>query len=253
MKSWKASNMETLDAESFSRLMAEVITPDVFLCMYLLISQVHDVMGLSKAKADEADPKPTFSKDVFRLEICGPGEDHLSVIGVPGIFKHTIPGRTSQQGIGIVRDMVLGYMQNPRSVMLTVIPASVDITTQDILEMARDQDREGIRTIGVITKPDLVDEGAEKRVMELVEGKNSQLRLGWSVVRNPGQKQLEDQYPDRGTLEARIFRDEKPWISLDKDMLELALSRFDCGKYRAHIFAANFRKQFPFVIMRSSH
>lgn len=43
--------------------------------------------------------RSTFSNDVFRLEICGPDEDHLSVIDVPGIFKNTTPGLTSKADI----------------------------------------------------------------------------------------------------------------------------------------------------------
>lgn len=52
-------------------------------------------------------------------------------------------------------------MRNPRSVMLTVVPANVDVATQEILELARDCDPEGDRTLGILTKPDLVDRGAE--------------------------------------------------------------------------------------------
>jgi len=45
-------------------------------------------------------------------------------------------------------------------------------------------DPDGIRTLGVLTKPDLVDKGAEKNVIDLVEGRKHQLKLGWHVLRN---------------------------------------------------------------------
>jgi hypothetical protein len=201
-------------------------------------------MGLSRPDSDETRSKPAFSKDVFRLEICGPDEDHLSVVDVPGIFKLPIPGRTSQKDIGIVRNMVLGYMQNPRSIMLTVIPANVDIATQDILEMARETDPEGDRTLGVFTKPDLVDEGAEPRIMELIEGRKSELKLGWSIVRNPGQKQLSDKSTDRDTVEADFFRDETPWNSLDKDKVGVAALKVRLQE----IQTKHTRREFPKVI-----
>jgi hypothetical protein len=90
--------------------------------------------------------KSTFSNDVFRLEICGPDEDHLSVIDVPGIFKNTTPGLTSKTDIQLARDMVLEYMRNPRSIMLTVVPANVDIATQEIIELARTRPRRTMNT-----------------------------------------------------------------------------------------------------------
>ena len=205
---------------------------------------VYEVMGLSGADGKESSSKQTFSKDVFRLEISGPDEDHLSVIDVPGIFKNTTPGLTSKEDIGIVRDMVLGYMQNPRSIMLTVVPANVDITTQEILEMARELDPEGNRTLGVLTKPDLVDKGAETEAMELVDGKKSGLKLGWSIVRNPGQQQLLESNTDRDNTEVRFFRDEGPWNNLDKDKVGIGALRTRLQE----IQTAHIRREFPKVM-----
>lgn len=76
----------------------------------------------------------------------------------------------------MVESMVQNYMKNPRRIMLAVVPANVDIATQEILEKAEDVDPEGTRTLGVLTKPDLVDKGAEKDVIDLVEGRTHQLK-----------------------------------------------------------------------------
>lgn len=158
----------------------------------------------------------TFSDDVLRLEITGPDEEHLSIIDVPRIFNNTTEGVTSNDDIQTVRDIVLGYMKNPRSVMLTVIPSNVDIATQEILELAKDLDPEGNRTIGVLTKPDLVDEGTERSVLDLLNGKKQGIKLGWNVVRNPGQKELDEGRVDRDS-EGRFFRDIKPWNTVHKE------------------------------------
>ncbi len=45
-----------------------------------------------------------------------------------------------------------------------MVPANVDIATQEIVQMAKDADPMGKRTLGVLTKPDLVDKGAEDEV-----------------------------------------------------------------------------------------
>ena len=47
----------------------------------------------------------------------------------------------------LVRNIVLGSMENPRSVMLTVIPANVNVVTQEILELANDIGQEGDTTL----------------------------------------------------------------------------------------------------------
>lgn len=159
--------------------------------------------------------KPTFSNDVFRLEICGPDEDHLSVIDVPGIFKNTVPGVTSKADIQLVHNMVVGYMENPRSIMLMVVPANVDIATQEVVELARGYDPEGQRTLGVLTKPDLVDMGAEHRVLNIIRGEDLTFKHGWFLVRNLGQRELQEGV-DRNAAE-EAYRQTEPWNSVPRD------------------------------------
>ena len=174
-------------------------------------------MGLSKPNEGSLGKGPIFSRDVLRLEICGPFQEHLSVVDVPGIFKNVTPGVTTKEDIALVRNMVLGYMDNPRSVMLTVIPANVDVATQEIPQIAADVDPDGGRTLGVLTKPDLVDEGAEPRVIDLLEGRTHPLRLGWNIVRNPGQKEMSNPSLDRQRNEINFFNTEHLWNKVAKE------------------------------------
>jgi dynamin family protein len=188
----------------------------------------------------------TFSEDVLCLEICGPKEQLFSVIDVPGIFRKTTVGVTTKQDQEIVLAMVKRYMANPRSIMLTVVPANVDIATQEILTMAEEVDEEGIRTLGVLTKPDLVDSGAEKPVLDLVKGVRHQLEMGWYILRNPGQKDIENSSTDRVAMERSFFRDRAPWNTLDKDRVgvEALQTRLQ------EILTSKIRSEFPKVCYR---
>jgi hypothetical protein len=102
-------------------------------------------------------------------------------------------------------------------VMLASVPANVDLATQEILEMAKDVDPEGLRTAGVLTKPDLVDRGAEQNIIDLIEGKGRDAQLDWSVVRNPGQLDLDDPAADRTVIEEKFFDQVAPWNSVSPD------------------------------------
>ena len=162
-------------------------------------------------------PKKSFSNDTFKIEICGPEQEHLSVIDVPGIFKRTTAGLTTREDINRVKDMVISYMDNPRAVILAVIPANVDIATQEILELAEDCDPQGKRTLGVLTKPDLVDQGAEKNVISILDGEQHVLKLGWYVVRNPGQKEMANPNFERLACERKFFDSTEPWSKVSKE------------------------------------
>jgi hypothetical protein len=133
--------------------------------------------------------------------------------------------------MSMVKSMVRAYMGNPRSVMLTVIPANVDLATQEILEMTEEVDPDGQRTLGVLTTPYLVDKGAEQAVVDLINGQKHQLALGWSLVRNPGQQHLTDPTTNRQALE-KGFSQARPhgmvWI---RRRLGSLRSKYVCGRF----------------------
>jgi hypothetical protein len=202
--------------------------------------QVTQVMGI---QSSEQKGVKSFSNDVFRLEIAGPDQEPFSVIDVPGIFKRTTLGLTTKEDMAMVDNLVRDYMSNPRSVMLVVIPCNVDIATQEILQRAEDLDPKGIRTFGILTKPDLVDKGSESSIVSLIEGKTHQLRLGWHLLRNPGQADLMCSLQERRDTEQNFFRDENPWNTLDEGKLGIVSLRS-----RLHeILGDHIRREFPKV------
>lgn len=204
-------------------------------------------MGLARSESTTTNIKKTFADDVLKIEICGPEQQHLSVIDVPGIFKKTTPGVTTKADMAMVRNMVKTYMQNPRSVILAVIPANVDIATQEILDMAEECDTKGQRTLGVLTKPDLVDKGAEKGVIDIVDGKSHPLNLGWCIVRNPGQQALADSSNDRHAAEKIFFETESPWNTITQERLGVEALRLRL----VEILAEMIKREFPRVCILS--
>lgn len=204
-------------------------------------------MGLARSESTTTNIKKTFADDVLKIEICGPEQQHLSVIDVPGIFKKTTPGVTTKADMAMVRNMVKTYMQNPRSVILAVIPANVDIATQEILDMAEECDTKGQRTLGVLTKPDLVDKGAEKGVIDIVDGKSHPLNLGWCIVRNPGQQALADSSNDRHAAEKIFFKTESLWNTITQERLGVEALRLRL----VEILAEMIKREFPRVCILS--
>ncbi len=59
----------------------------------------------------------------------------------------------------------------------------VDIATVDIIERASRADPDGKRTIGVLTKPDMIGEGAHAPVIETLLNVSKPLKLGYVMVK----------------------------------------------------------------------
>ena len=88
----------------------------------------------------------------------------LTLIDLPGITLIPIAGQPDNIE-QITRDMAMRYVGDPRTIILCVVPANADMTTSDGLRMARKIDAKGIRTIGVITKIDIMDRGTNAKRM----------------------------------------------------------------------------------------
>lgn len=83
---------------------------------------------------------------------------NLTLIDLPGVTK--IPVGDQPDDIEAqVREMILEYISKENCLILAVSPANVDLATSDALKLARKVDKDGTRTIGVITKLDLIAVG----------------------------------------------------------------------------------------------
>ncbi|KAK3681086.1 dynamin family protein [Podospora appendiculata] len=179
-----------------------------------ILNKVNIQMGI-RTSTNPGGQK-TFTEDVLKIEKCGPDEDYLTVIDVPGIFRLTAEGVTTNKDKKLVIDMVKRYIRDPRTIILAVLPANVDVFTQEILALAKEYDKDGEYTLGVLTKPDLVTEISGKiAVCNMVQGKRKPLNLGYYIVRNRGGDDSGKQDADGSDLQDRegIFK-EHPWCDL---------------------------------------
>ncbi|KAL8272136.1 hypothetical protein Esti_003979 [Eimeria stiedai] len=113
----------------------------------------------------------------------------LSLIDLPGITRVPLKGSDQSDDIeALTRQMALRYATDPRTIILAVLPANADMSTSDALQLARRVDPRGVRTIGVITKVDLMDKGTDASKMLL--GEEIPLRLGYTGVKNRSQADI---------------------------------------------------------------
>jgi dynamin GTPase len=100
---------------------------------------------------------------------------NLTLIDLPGLTKVPVgdqPPDIEHQ----IRDMILTFIARETCLVLAVTPANSDLATSDALKLAREVDPQGLRTIGVLTKLDLMDEGTDAR--DILENRVFALRRG---------------------------------------------------------------------------
>uniref|UniRef100_A0A3B4CHL8 Uncharacterized protein n=1 Tax=Pygocentrus nattereri TaxID=42514 RepID=A0A3B4CHL8_PYGNA len=129
--------------------------------------------------------------DLITLDISSPDVCDLTLIDLPGITRVPVKGQPDDIGDQI-RSLILKYITKKETINLVVVPCNVDIATTEALRMAQEVDPHGSRTLAILTKPDLIDKGAEEDVLKIVQGKVIPLSKGYIIVRCRGQKDIND-------------------------------------------------------------
>lgn len=126
------------------------------------------------------------------MKIYGPGVLNLTLVDLPGLTKVPVgdqPSDIERQ----IKNLVLDYITNPNAVILAVSPANVDLANSDALKLARTVDPRGLRTLGVLTKLDLMDAGTN--ALDVLTGRTYPLKLGFIGVVNRSQQDINMDLP----------------------------------------------------------
>ncbi|XP_034543757.1 dynamin-2 isoform X3 [Notolabrus celidotus] len=124
----------------------------------------------------------------INLRVYSPNVLNLTLIDLPGMTKIAV-GDQPQDIEFQIREMLMQFITKESCLVLAVTPANTDLANSDALKISKEVDPQGLRTIGVITKLDLMDEGTDAR--DILENKLLPLRRGYIGVVNRSQKDID--------------------------------------------------------------
>ncbi|KAK7685765.1 hypothetical protein QCA50_011111 [Cerrena zonata] len=139
------------------------------------------------------------SKLPINLRIYSPNVLDLTLVDLPGLTKIPVgdqPSDIERQ----IRSLVLDYISKPNCVILSVSPANVDLANSESLKLARSVDPQGRRTIGVLTKLDLMDAGTN--AADILTGRIYPLKLGFIGVVNRSQQDINTEKSMKDALDS---------------------------------------------------
>uniref|UniRef100_A0A8C6PHZ4 Interferon-induced GTP-binding protein Mx n=1 Tax=Nothobranchius furzeri TaxID=105023 RepID=A0A8C6PHZ4_NOTFU len=124
----------------------------------------------------------------INLRVYSPHVLNLTLVDLPGMTKVPVGDQPADIEFQI-REMLMQFVTKENCLMLAVSPANSDLANSDALKIAKEVDPQGMRTIGVITKLDLMDEGTDAK--DILENKLLPLRRGYIGVVNRSQKDID--------------------------------------------------------------
>ncbi|XP_032893452.1 dynamin-1-like protein isoform X4 [Amblyraja radiata] len=145
-----------------------------------------------------------ISDEPIHLRIFSPHVVNLTLVDLPGVTK--VPVGDQPRDIELqIKDLILRYIGNPNSIILSVTAANTDMATSESLKIAREADPEGRRTLAVITKLDLMDAGTD--AMDVLMGRVIPVKLGIIGIVNRSQLDINNK-----KLVADALKDEYAFL-----------------------------------------
>ena len=183
------------------------------------IAEFPSIVESAKTEMGTSSSGSAFSKNILRVELSGPSKPTLTVVDLPGLI-HSESKQQSAEDVEIVADLVDFWTKNPRSIILAVVSAKNDYANQIILKKAKKVDPQGLRTLGLITKPDTLPRGSDSEAdfVNLASNDNICFRLGWHVVRNRDYESRNTTSEERDRAEESFFS-QGVWAEMSQSML----------------------------------
>jgi replication fork clamp-binding protein CrfC len=181
----------------------------------------HDFSAIRQEIVAETERLTGFNKGIdhtpIRLKIYSPYVLALTLVDLPGVAKIPVgdqPHDIEKQ----IQEMCLNFISNPNAIILAVTSANTDLANSDSIKMASLVDPTGKRTVGVLTKVDLMDPGTD--CADILINTVIPLRRGYIAVVNRGQKDVVGDLSIRDGLakEEHFFRNH-PVYSRDRNLL----------------------------------
>ncbi|KAL5513678.1 hypothetical protein ACEPAH_4077 [Sanghuangporus vaninii] len=152
-----------------------------------------------------------FSPNVICVDISSPVVTDLTFIDLPGIISNVADGE-DPGNISLIEDLVKRQITGNAIILLTVTMRD-DVHNQRAALLAREADPDGIRTIGVLTKPDTLQAGEHDAWLDILAGRKHPLTHGYYVAKLASAAELQAgiTYDDNRNREMRFFASESPW------------------------------------------
>ncbi|NXF89161.1 MX protein, partial [Eubucco bourcierii] len=179
------------------------------------LQRASEVDGAIRSAQDiVTDSRGAISGELISLEICSPHVSDLTLIDLPGIARVAVGNQPKDIGQQIQK-ILKKTISCKETLNLVVVPCNVDIATTEALKMVQEVDPHGERTLGILTKPDLVDKGTEESVIKIMQNLMVPLKKGYMMVKCRGQKDIDNELDLASAIEnERIFFESHKHFSI---------------------------------------
>lgn len=205
------------------------------------------ISGFIEAETNvKAGTRKDVSDQPINLRIVSPHVTNLSLIDLPGLTAVACTDQGQPADIKVkIQKLVGKFAQQESTLILAVMPGRSDLEADSGLELVKKYDPMGQRTIGVLTKLDLMnDAGDVIKYLENKVSKDLQLKHGYYAVKNRSNKEKELSVEEGLASEKAYFSEH---ALLGRETLTHKVGSPSLKRYLAHILTNAMKMSLPSI------
>ncbi|KAF9304441.1 hypothetical protein BGZ74_001523 [Mortierella antarctica] len=183
-----------------------------------------------------------ISDKVLELTLSGPTQSPLTIVDLPGFINTTLDGQDKSIP-GTIRTINERYLKDPRTIILAVVPANVDLNNSYVLARAEEHDPRNERTVPIVTKPDMIDKGTLPELIDMILNNRKKMRLGYLVMRNTGYADMDLSWEEARQAEDEFFTRDQKWQEVPKTNK----GRVGVKAFLGDLLYAHIKKELPLL------
>lgn len=161
---------------------------------------------------DQSNLALSFSFNAIDLHITGEDLPELSIVDLPGSVN-VMPDQSEAHLVGMIEKLIKDYVKDEKALILLVASMDQDLETSTAFRLIGSC-KAIERSMGVMTKPDLLVKGRFEYIRKVLNGETFKLGFPWYIAKNSTQEDLDQNITH---LEARRlekdFFEQAPWSS----------------------------------------
>lgn len=216
--------------------------------------QRKDILSMINSITQEyAGQEMNVSNKPIYLKIYSPNITNLTLIDLPGLTMVACTDRGQPKDIKErIRNLLLEYINDTETIIMAIMPARTDIEADIALDLIKECDPTGKRTVGILTKIDLMNEGTDiSSYLENKVSKDLQLQLGYYGIKNRNKIEMSQMNVLEGIKAEQEYFNTHHIYSNTKYKDNLGINSL-C-KHLSVILVKSIKKNLPLILEKSNH
>lgn len=168
---------------------------------------------------------------------------NLTLIDLPGLVMVACTDQGQPENIkDQIKDLIKYYIIQPNTIIMGVLPARCDIEVDSALELIKEYDKTGSRTLGILTKIDLMNINTDiSNYLTNNISNDLKLNYGYFAIKNKNNTNIT--YKEHNLIENEYFNNHEIYNTMDKSNMGI----INLSIYLSNILLEEIKKLMPSI------